>query len=379
MYKLFSVDDHIIEPARRLVFPGAGEVPRRRSPRGRGGRPRVLGVRGPPQRHDGPQRGGRQAARGVEPRADALHRHDPRLLRPGGPRRGPAVAGDLRERELPDAAAVRRRAVPHVHRHGPRRRVRQGVERLHARRVVRRRSRHVRADDHLPAVGPRARGRRDPSLCRRRARRRCASSRTRARSACRRSITPTTGTRCSHACEEADIPVCMHIGSSGSGASGSALAIDPHTPTIVPIAYAFASAAAGVDQHDVEPDSAPVPRHQAGVVGGRYRLDSRRARTRRPSVGTASLVTRRRPAAVGVGAAQHVVLHDRGAGRALQYRHDFRVDHIVWESDYPHADTPFPNTQAIVKALFDGLPADEVELITHVTAEALFHHPLVSD
>jgi hypothetical protein len=63
----------------------------------------------------------------------------------------------------------------------------------------------------------------------------------------------------------------------------------------------------------------------------------------------------------------------------LQYRHDYAVDHILWESDYPHADTPFPNTQASVKELFDGLPADEVELITHVTAEALFHHQLVSD
>lgn len=56
----------------------------------------------------------------------------------------------------------------------------------------------------------------------------------------------------------------------------------------------------------------------------------------------------------------------------LQYRHDFAVDHIVWESDYPHADTPFPNTQTACKALFAGIPDDETAAITHRNAEQLF-------
>jgi hypothetical protein len=60
----------------------------------------------------------------------------------------------------------------------------------------------------------------------------------------------------------------------------------------------------------------------------------------------------------------------------LKYRHDFDVSHIVWESDYPHADTPFPHTQAACKDLFDGVPAEEVEAIMHGNAEALFGFPL---
>ena len=60
----------------------------------------------------------------------------------------------------------------------------------------------------------------------------------------------------------------------------------------------------------------------------------------------------------------------------LKYRYDFRIDHILWESDYPHADTPFPYTQAACKELFEGVPADEVEMITHANAEALFKFPL---
>ena len=60
----------------------------------------------------------------------------------------------------------------------------------------------------------------------------------------------------------------------------------------------------------------------------------------------------------------------------LKYRYDFAVDHIVAECDYPHSDTPFPHTQAALKALFQGVPQDEVDLITHKTAEGLFDFPL---
>ena len=54
-------------------------------------------------------------------------------------------------------------------------------------------------------------------------------------------------------------------------------------------------------------------------------------------------------------------------------RYEIGVDHILWESDYPHADTTFPNTQISTKAVFDGIPDDEVELISYRNAEALFH------
>jgi predicted TIM-barrel fold metal-dependent hydrolase len=60
----------------------------------------------------------------------------------------------------------------------------------------------------------------------------------------------------------------------------------------------------------------------------------------------------------------------------IKYRHDFRVDHILWESDYPHADTPFPNTQSSVKVQFEGVPEAEIEQMTHENAEALFKFPL---
>jgi predicted TIM-barrel fold metal-dependent hydrolase len=60
----------------------------------------------------------------------------------------------------------------------------------------------------------------------------------------------------------------------------------------------------------------------------------------------------------------------------LKYRYDFRVDHILWESDYPHADTPFPYTQSSVKEQFAGVPAGEIAQMTHLNAEELFGFPL---
>jgi len=60
----------------------------------------------------------------------------------------------------------------------------------------------------------------------------------------------------------------------------------------------------------------------------------------------------------------------------IRYRYDYTVDHILWESDYPHADTPFPNTQASVKEQFETVPADEVAMMTHMNAESLFKFPL---
>jgi hypothetical protein len=52
------------------------------------------------------------------------------------------------------------------------------------------------------------------------------------------------------------------------------------------------------------------------------------------------------------------------------------VDHIMVEVDYPHADSTWPDTQALLGARLDGLPADEIDKITHLNAAALFRHPL---
>ena len=41
------------------------------------------------------------------------------------------------------------------------------------------------------------------------------------------------------------------------------------------------------------------------------------------------------------------------------------VDRILAETDYPHADTPFPHTQKAYAEVFAGIPADVVEAVSH--------------
>jgi predicted TIM-barrel fold metal-dependent hydrolase len=59
----------------------------------------------------------------------------------------------------------------------------------------------------------------------------------------------------------------------------------------------------------------------------------------------------------------------------LQLRHQIGVDHIVLESDYPHADSTWPETHQRAEKALDGLPADEIERICWRNASELFRHP----
>ena len=68
---------------------------------------------------------------------------------------------------------------------------------------------------------------------------------------------------------------------------------------------------------------------------------------------------------------EHVVLHDRRTHRP-EVPSDIGVDKILWESDYPHADTTWPYAQKAAQELMVGVPDDEVEAITHGNALKLF-------
>jgi predicted TIM-barrel fold metal-dependent hydrolase len=52
------------------------------------------------------------------------------------------------------------------------------------------------------------------------------------------------------------------------------------------------------------------------------------------------------------------------------------IDHITIEADYPHIDTTWPDTQAVMERQLSGIPADEVHKITCGNAASLYRHPL---
>ena len=57
-------------------------------------------------------------------------------------------------------------------------------------------------------------------------------------------------------------------------------------------------------------------------------------------------------------------------------RHVIGIDHIMVESDYPHADSSWPDTQRVLAETWGALPDDELRAVAGGNAAALFRHPL---
>jgi predicted TIM-barrel fold metal-dependent hydrolase len=60
----------------------------------------------------------------------------------------------------------------------------------------------------------------------------------------------------------------------------------------------------------------------------------------------------------------------------IKTRHTIGVENILFESDYPHGDGTWPDTQKVIEAVLGDLPRDELHKITHENAAGLYRHPL---
>jgi predicted TIM-barrel fold metal-dependent hydrolase len=60
----------------------------------------------------------------------------------------------------------------------------------------------------------------------------------------------------------------------------------------------------------------------------------------------------------------------------IDTRHRIGVDNIMVETDYPHGDGTWPDTQAVLRSCWGHLSDDEVRAICSGNASALFRHPL---
>ncbi len=61
---------------------------------------------------------------------------------------------------------------------------------------------------------------------------------------------------------------------------------------------------------------------------------------------------------------------DDAAG--MEVRHHLNGDHIMWECDYPHSDSTWPNAPEMAWKYLHGLPEDEIHKITHLNAMRAF-------
>jgi len=56
----------------------------------------------------------------------------------------------------------------------------------------------------------------------------------------------------------------------------------------------------------------------------------------------------------------------------LATRHQIGIDNIMFEVDYPHSDTTFPNSTALVSKRFKDVPPDETRMIVRDNAIKFF-------
>ena len=59
----------------------------------------------------------------------------------------------------------------------------------------------------------------------------------------------------------------------------------------------------------------------------------------------------------------------------VELRERIGVEKMMWESDYPHADSNWPNSRRVVDSMFAGVSQSEVELMTAGNARRLFRWP----
>lgn len=56
----------------------------------------------------------------------------------------------------------------------------------------------------------------------------------------------------------------------------------------------------------------------------------------------------------------------------FKLREEIGIEKIMVESDYPHSDSSWPDTQEVLRRNLSDLTPTEIELVTHKNAEELF-------
>jgi predicted TIM-barrel fold metal-dependent hydrolase len=60
----------------------------------------------------------------------------------------------------------------------------------------------------------------------------------------------------------------------------------------------------------------------------------------------------------------------------ISLRHVIGVENILFETDYPHGDGTWPDTQEVIERYWGDIPNDEVRKMCSLNAAALYRHPL---
>ena len=68
----------------------------------------------------------------------------------------------------------------------------------------------------------------------------------------------------------------------------------------------------------------------------------------------------------------HIVTCFIDDASGLELRHRVGIDSITWECDYPHSDSTWPHSPELLGKSLNGIPDDEVDMMTHLNAMRVF-------
>lgn len=177
------------------------------------------------------------------------------------------------------------------------------------------------------------------------------------------------------AAEELDLPVCLHIGSSGyipmpdpSARFSSAitlaniagmmsmvnLLLSPVCEKFPEIKIVFSEAGIGWVPTVLERADRQIDRHQYWAG---------RSNDMKPSD-----VFRRN---------MYVCMVEEPVGLSMYEL--IGPDRIFSETDYPHSDTTYPHTQKAYEEIFQGIPEDVIEMVSHGNAERVFNWTMADE
>jgi predicted TIM-barrel fold metal-dependent hydrolase len=57
----------------------------------------------------------------------------------------------------------------------------------------------------------------------------------------------------------------------------------------------------------------------------------------------------------------------------IRNRHEIGVENLMWATDYPHPDSTWPESQAVIKKHFEGVPAEETRLMVGGNAARFYN------
>jgi predicted TIM-barrel fold metal-dependent hydrolase len=172
-------------------------------------------------------------------------------------------------------------------------------------------------------------------------------------------------------CAEAGLPLCMHFGTSGAVPKAS-----PESPPPVWISLMAANSMTAMSDLLFSPVFHKFPRLKVALSEGGigwmpyllermdYVWDHHRAWTQVDKDTRPSELFR-----------DHIwgCFIDDEAG--LELRHRIGVSQIMWEGDYPHSDSTWPDARKRASEVFAHVPDDEVHAMAELNARSLFSFP----